>query len=48
MPVPKTRKVGTLIKFFRREKAHWKESRILAAALNAARRAGAKIKKKKK
>lgn len=48
MPVPETKNVGTLIKFFQREKSHWKKSRILAAALNAVRRAGAKIKKKQK
>ncbi len=45
MPVPKTTNVGTLRKFFKREHPEWSEDQVLAAALNTARRSGAKIKK---
>lgn len=47
MPVPKTTNVGTLRKFFKREHPDWPEKQVIAAALNSARRAGAKIPKKK-
>lgn len=48
MPVPKTTDVGTLIKFFKRENPDWPHKQVVAAALNSARRAGAKIPKKRK
>lgn len=48
MPVPETQDVGTLRKFFRREHPEWSEEQNLAASLNSARRAGAKIKKSAK
>ena len=48
MPVPKTTNVGTLRKFFRREHPEWSRAKVLTAALNSARKDGAKIKKKKK
>lgn len=48
MPVPHTQDVGTLRKFFKREHPEWPEDRVLAAALNTARRHGAKIKKPSK
>lgn len=48
MPVPKTTDVGTLIKFFKKEHPEWPHDQVVAAALNSARRAGAKIPKKGK
>ena len=48
MPVPKTTDVGTLVEFFRRENPDWPHKQVVAAALNSARRAGAKIPKKSK
>jgi len=48
MPVPHTTDVGTLRKFFKREHPEWAEDQVLAAALNTARRHGAKIKKPSK
>lgn len=48
MPVPETTDVGTLIKFFKKEHPEWPHKRVVAAALNSARSAGAKIPKKGK
>jgi len=48
MPIPKTKDVGTLYEFFEREHPEWKHDQILAAALDTARKHGAKIKKPSK
>ena len=46
MPIPKTRKVGETIRFLKREKPGMPQKQKVAIALETARRAGAKIKKK--
>jgi len=43
MPVPRTTDVSKLIRFFKREHPEWPHKRHVAAAINSARRAGAKI-----
>lgn len=47
MPIPKTRDVGKIIGFLKREGGR-PHKQIVAIALDMARRRGAKIKKKKK
>lgn len=47
MPAPHTTDVGTLIRFFKKENPDWPHKQVVAAALSSARRAGAKIPKKK-
>ena len=46
MPLPKTKDVGRLVKFLRKEKPNMSKKQITAIALGQARKAGAKIKKK--
>ena len=48
MPVPRTTDIGTLRDFFKKEHPEWSKEQNLAAALNTARRHGAKIKKPSK
>lgn len=47
MPIPKTRKVGKTIRFLKKEKPAMPKKQKVAIALDVARRAGAKIRKKK-
>jgi hypothetical protein len=47
MPVPKTKDVNKLIKWFRKDKPSWDMKRVIAAAYSVARKQGAKLKKKK-
>jgi len=46
MPIPKTRKVGKVIRFLKKEKPSMPKKQKVAIALETARRAGAKIPKK--
>lgn len=48
MPFPKTRDMGKVIRFIKREHPEWPHDKAVAAALNQARKSGAKIPKKKK
>jgi len=48
MPVPRTTDVGELIRFFKKEHPEWPHDQVVAAALNTARRYGAKIPKKRR
>lgn len=48
MPLPRTKDIGTLIKFLKQEKPNMKPSQRLAIALDKARRAGAINKKQPK
>jgi len=48
MPIPKSRKVGKTIKFLKKEKPGMAKKQKLAIALDVARKAGDKIKKKKR
>jgi hypothetical protein len=47
MPLPKTKDVGKLLTFLKSDKPGWSKGQRLAVALETARRAGAKISKKK-
>lgn len=47
MPLPKTKNVGTIIKFLKKEKPHMSLAQRRAIALSQARKYGAKIKEKK-
>ncbi len=46
MPIPPSKDVGKTIKFLKREKPQMPQKQKVAIALETARRAGAKIKKK--
>lgn len=48
MPLPRSKDVGTLIRFLKQEKPGMKKSQRLAIALEQARRAGAQIRPKTK
>ena len=48
MPIPKTKKVGKVISFLKKEKPSMPHKQAVAIALSTARKAGAKIKKKKR
>ena len=48
MPIPPTADVGELIRFFRKDHPEWPRKQVIAAALNTARRHGAKIPKRRK
>lgn len=48
MPIPKTKKVGKVISFLKKEKPNMPKKQAIAIALSTARKSGAKIKKKKK
>lgn len=48
MPVPKTKDVGTLRKFFKKDHPEWSDKKNLAASLEQARKNGAKIAPPKK
>ena len=47
MPIPKTRNVGKTIRFLKREKPAMPQKQRIAIALETARKAGAKITKRK-
>lgn len=47
MPFPKTTDVGKVIKFLKKEKPSMPHKQMVAIALSQARKAGAKIPKKK-
>lgn len=48
MPIPKTKDVGKTIRFLKKEKPGMSKKQRTAIALETARKAGAKISKKKK
>ena len=48
MPLPKTKSVGKLLTFLKRDKPHWSHEQQYAVALNEARRNGAPITQPKK
>ena len=48
MPLPKTKDVGKIMRKLKKEKPGMKKKQKIAIALETARRAGAKIKKRKK
>lgn len=45
MPFPKTKNVGKLVKFIKKEHPDWSHDQVVAAALSQARKSGAKIPK---
>lgn len=47
MPLPKTKNVGKVISFLKKEKPSMSQRQRVAIALNTAREAGAKIPKKR-
>ena len=48
MPIPKTRDIGKIMDFIKKEHPEWPLAKRRAVALDTARRAGAKIPKKPK
>ena len=46
MPFPKSQNVGKLVSFIKREHPEWPHDKVIAAALNQARRSGKKIPKR--
>ena len=48
MPIPKTRDIGKIMRFLKKEKPSMSQKRRLAIALSTARKAGKKIKAKKR
>lgn len=48
MPLPKTKSVGKVMRFLKKEKPNMPQKQKVAIALETARKAGAKIPKKKK
>lgn len=48
MPLPKTKDVGKIIRFLKKEKSGMSSKQRVAIALSQARKSGAKIPKKKK
>ncbi len=47
MPIPKTKDIRKIIRFLKKEKPNMPHRQMIAIALQVARRAGAKIPKKK-
>lgn len=43
MPLPRTRNVGVLVDWFKKDKPHWPMARVRAAALDTARANGANV-----
>ena len=48
MPLPKTKNVGKLIRFIKKEHPEMKKKQLVAIALSTARKSGARIPKRKK
>ncbi|HDP36493.1 MAG TPA: hypothetical protein ENN27_01285 [Candidatus Atribacteria bacterium] len=48
MPLPVTRNIGVIMRYIKKEHPEWSRKQQLAVALSQARKAGAKILKKKR